>query len=230
MDNNNKKRKHHHPIKFIPIPLNPVPFQFDDTFTPTEAIGKIFLKINEIIEHIAQINYILNDLSDYLEPLVEKYIEEYVSNLQAQIDTLDTTLQDAQNQITNNYNEYLASLQRIDLDILKALNDAKIYAEKYTNEHIETSTVYTDYKITELENKITEMIEEADVLPQYCPVDYQFENLQHILYHIYNDNRINALTAKQFDDMELTAIDFDNIGVICYNFDMNGKNMYNWEA
>ena len=227
---NNKKTKHRpRPTRYIPIPLNPVPFQFDDTFTPTEAVGKIFLKINEIIEHINEINYILNDLSDYLEPLVEKYIEEYVANLQTQIDTLNTTLQDAQQQIINNYNEYLASLDRIDLEILEALAAAKIYAEKYTNEHIQTSTDYTDYKITELDNKITQMIEDADVLPQFCPVDYQFKNLQHIIYHIYNDNRVNALTAEQYDNMELTALDFDNIGVICYNYDMNGKNMFNWE-
>ena len=225
-DNKTKRNR----VPFIPIPLNPVPFQFDDTFTPTEAVGKIFLKINEIIEHLKKIDDVLNDLSDYLDPIVKKYIEEYVASLQTQIDTLNTSLQDAQNQITNNYNEYLLSLIKIDSDITKALNDAKTYAEKYTNDHIETSTTYTDYKVLELENKITDMIEEADVLPQHCPVDYEFTNLQHILYHIYNDNRVDALTAKEFDSMELTALDFDNVGVICYNFDMQGKNIFNnWE-
>lgn len=40
---------------------------------------------------------------------------------------------------------------------------------------------------------------------------------------VYDILRNNAITASEFDNLELTATEYDALDITAYNFDVNGK-------
>lgn len=74
---------------------------------------------------------------------------------------------------------------------------------------------------TELDKRIDE-IEVGDI-KVYNPLSGRYENINIVIEELYELNRTNALTATEFDGLELTATAFDAYDITAIQFDLTGK-------
>lgn len=57
------------------------------------------------------------------------------------------------------------------------------------------------------------------------PFTGETENIVDVINELASSQRIEALTALEYDNLELTAIAYDNYELTAYEYDWNGKNL-----
>ena len=115
-------------------------------------------------------------------------------------------------EITQEIQDYIKNLD-INFDkIEQEIADMKIYIENELN-----------YQINLINNRIDQI--ELGEIEVYNPTTGVFENINKVLNDIYDSVRYDAITASEFDALELTATAFDAVEITAYNFDNNGKSI-----
>lgn len=103
--------------KFLKIPTKAIPMELDSSFTPVELIGKLTLKINEIILGFNNLNKKIDDLD--------------IDNLNQRIDNLN-----------NKIDVEIADLrEHINLEAERVLLEAKQYTDQRINEILNYKTI-----------------------------------------------------------------------------------------
>ena len=114
--------------RFLNIPTKAIPMELDDSFTPLELIGKLTLKINEIILGF-------NNLNKKIDDLDIDDINQRIDNLNEKI---DTQVDELRSDIT--------------LESERVLLEAKLYTDQRINEILNYKTItakdYDDLEIT----------------------------------------------------------------------------------
>ena len=64
---------------------------------------------------------------------------------------------------------------------------------------------------------------ETEAIDVYDPTTGLLSPLQTVLYNIYGASRENALTATEYDGLELTASVYDGREITAFDYDNNGK-------
>lgn len=82
-----------------------------------------------------------------------------------------------------------------------------------------TGKVNANY--TDLQNQINAI--EVGEIEVYNPLSGRYENINIVIEELYELNRSNALTATEFDGLELTATAFDAYDITAIQFDLTGK-------
>jgi hypothetical protein len=57
------------------------------------------------------------------------------------------------------------------------------------------------------------------------PFSGQLDNITNIINELAGGQRVNALTALEYDNLELTASAYDNYKLTAYDYDWNGKQL-----
>ena len=73
----------------------------------------------------------------------------------------------------------------------------------------------------DLEHEIEEI--ELGNVEAYNPTNGQYENVSKVIMDLYNIFRTDAITATEFDALELTATEFDATEITASNFDLYAK-------
>lgn len=103
--------------KFLKMPVKAIPMELDTSFTPVELIGKLTLKINEIILGFNNLNKKIYDLD--------------IDNLNQRIDNLN-----------NKIDVEIADLrEHINLEAERVLLEAKQYTDQRINEILNYKTI-----------------------------------------------------------------------------------------
>lgn len=117
-------------------------------------------------------------------------------------------------------NEELVRLQN---EIIEVNGQTK--AEIYYNLNKVNNTLNNkiDTAVSNLEDLINNMsIEDVDVIN---PINGQLENIQKVINDLYDAKRIYAITAGEFDALQLTASEYDNKDIMAYDFDNYSKSI-----
>ena len=117
-------------------------------------------------------------------------------------------------------NEELVRLQN---EIIEVNDQTK--AEIYYNLNKVNNTLNNkiDTAVSNLEDLINNMsIEDVDVIN---PINGQLENIQKVINDLYEAKRIYAITAGEFDALQLTALEYDDKDIMAYDFDNYSKSI-----
>lgn len=191
-------------INFQPNPkippigfFEPISVDPKDMMTDVEYLLGILKKLNEMI---AQLNANTKFIEDYSGKIEE--IEAEVAALRSEMTQFET---DVNNRIALQFAEIKVELQSM---IATALVQAN---------------AYTDSVAATLENEIEQI--SIGQISVYDPTTGIYSPLQIVIDNLYGVSRTDALTASEYDGLELTATSYDAYQITAFNYDQNGKTL-----
>lgn len=153
----------------------------------------------EITTFETQINNRFNRLETELKNEIYTQIQRAISDLQAQLGTIYRDLESLRSEIKRNFLE------------LKG----------YSNSLYTLSLDYTDLKIEELINSIPDLTN----VNVFNPVRGEITTIQVAIDDLYDIGRPDALTAQEYDDLQLTALEFDSLNMTAIEYDLYSKKL-----
>ena len=191
-------------IKFQPRPkippigfFDPISVDPKDMMTDVEYLLGILKKLNQMI---AQLN------------ANTKFIEEYtgkIEELEAEMLALRNEMTEFENQINN--------------DITVRFNAIKIELQSMIATALVQANAYTDSVAARLEDEIEQI--SIGQISLFDPTTGIYSPLQVVVDNLYNSSRENALTASEYDGLQLTATDYDEYELTAASYDQNGKTL-----
>lgn len=191
-------------INFQPRPhvppigfFQPISVDPKDMMTDVEYLLGILKKLNEVI---AQVNSNTEFINNYAGKIEE--IEAEVNSLRNEMTQFE---QDINNTISLKFAEIKVELQSM---IASTLVQAK---------------AYTDTIAAQLEEEI-QAISIGDITA-FDPTTGLISPLQIIIDNLYNASRYDALTASEYDALDLTATAYDAYELTATEYDQQGKTL-----
>lgn len=184
--------------------LTEFPF-IDATFdanTYYELLCKVVEQLNKTITEVNKISDIVNNIDINFDAINAKIdiINSEITQLKTDMSNLSTTIN----------NQVDAKLQAQYNQVVQLMSDY----QTIFNSNLQA----LDEKF---ENEISR-IELGDV-KAYNPTNGKIENISKVIQDVYDVSRVNALTASEFDALNLTVEAFQAYNITCLNFDINGK-------
>lgn len=162
-----------------------------------KTIGEIPTSYRESISYEEQILWLCNFLEKEVLPQVE------IS--QSIVEEIETAFANLKNEIENQLDDFELRI-----------NEVKVYSD-----------AQNDILKAILEQQIRQLNTRFDNIPAtlivYNPTNGEQDTLQKTLNDIYSGARIGALTASEYDTLQLTASTYDNYQLTASQYDMNGK-------
>lgn len=191
-------------INFQPFPkippigfFEPISVDPKDMMTDVEYLLGILKKLNEVIKQV-------NTNSEFISSYSGK-IEE----IEAEIASLRSEMTNFENEVNRNITTQFAEIRS---QLSSMIATALIQAN-----------AYTDAIASQLEQEIQEIsIGQINV---FDPTSGYYAPLQEVINNLYNNSRENALTASEYDALELTATDYDAFDLTASAYDQNGKTL-----
>lgn len=187
-----------------PLPIDNFPFVEGsfDSLTEYGYIQKMIKAYNNLLvvvkEHQEFIDNYESQIAEIERQIAEVYtiLEEYDSRIDNKLEELENELELKFNQLT----AQVISLIDNNYNILKT---------------------YIDEQDAYLENKIDHI--SIDSIELRDPTTGLISNIQVVINNLFNTFNTDALTASEFDALDLTCTAFENYQITAYEFDTNGK-------
>ena len=191
-------------INFQPNPkippigfFEPISVDPKDMMTDVEFLLGVLKKLNEVIAQTNSNTEFINNYSGKIEE-----IEAEVAALREEMTQFET---DVNNNIALQFAEIKIELQSM---IATALNQAN---------------AYTDAKIAQVEEEIEQI--SVGAISVYDPTTGLYSPLQVVIDNLYSAGRTDALTATEYDALDLTATAYDAYLLTAFEYDQHGKSL-----
>lgn len=185
----------------IDIPPNslfqPITTDYRNNLTFTEFLLGILKKLNEMIVEINYCTDFIEKYSGEIEKLQEEFNALVAANEQFKID--------------------------LQADINQQLNAFRAEVTAQISAQITALKSYVDVEDAALRSYIDEVALGQIVL--YNPATGQMQDLQTIVYSLYDNSRAEALTATEYDALDLTANAYEAYDLTASDYDLNGKTL-----
>ena len=191
-------------IRFQPRPkvppigfFEPISVDPRDMMTDVEYLLGILKKLNEVIKQV-------NSNSEF----IDKY--------SGKIEEIETEIAALRNEMTEFENQ-------INQDITARFNAIKIELDSAIATTLIRANAYTDAVAANLQEQI-----EAIVIGQitlFDPTTGIVSPLQVVIDNLYSASRSDALTATEYDALELTATAYDAYELTAADYDQSGKSL-----
>lgn len=170
---------------------------FENNITFEEFLVGILCRLNEVID------------------LVNKH-EEFVETYSGKIEEIESKVtqlyQDFETYKTQTDESIRTQFEAIVTEFDARLASATAYMR-----------AYTDSRYAELDNKIDNVA--LGQISVYDPTSGVMLPLQTVINNLYDSGRTDAITASEYDALELTATVYDGKEITAYEFDQNGKSI-----
>lgn len=191
-------------INFQPNPkvppigfFEPISVDPRDMMTDVEFLLGVLKKLNEVI---AQTNSNTEFIENYSGRIEE--LETEIASLQTEMTQFKT---DVNNSIALQFAEIKIELQAM---IATALTQAN---------------AYTDTVASRLENEIEAV--SVGAISVFDPTTGMDSPIQVVIDNLYGASRESALTASEYDALQLTATAYDAYQITAREYDLNGKSI-----
>ena len=170
---------------------------YQDNLTYAEFLLGVLKKLNETI-------------------VVVNEQEELIKDVPAQIAEMQTELAEFQSA----WNQY-----KIDLNasIAQQMADFKTEIESELAGAIAQVRAYIDVQDNALKDYIDNVA--LGQIYVYNPATGERQDLQTVINSLFDSGRENALTAEEYDELELTATYYDGQDISAYDYDTAGKTL-----
>lgn len=150
----------------------------------------------------------------YLYELTEatKYMSDDIIELRGEMESFEAEINATIERINDILVEYDIKIERI-------ANELRVYVD----DKIVNLKNYVDSQDSILSNRITQI--EIGNIEIYDPTTGLLSPLQTVIDNLYDMNRGNALTATEYDALELTATEYDAYQLTARDYDINGKSL-----
>ena len=190
--------RYQRPPRIPPISFfEPISVDPNDMMTDVEFLLGVLKKLNETIKQVNSNT---------------KFIDEYsgkIEEIEAELLTLQTEMIDFKADVNNSIAEQFASLKfELQGMIATALNQAN---------------AYTDARASQLETQIQNI--SVGAITVYDPTTGILSPLQVVLDNMYGTTRDDALTATEYDALDLTATAYDAYDLSAFDYDKYGKTL-----
>lgn len=177
-----------------------------NNLTYTEYLLGILKKMNELI---IQVNSNTQFIENY---------DGRINQLELEMIAIRKEIQDFENQV----NEEFADLQT---QLINTINQRLIAIRTELIEMLnlvsQQSKAYTDLQIQQVRAEIEQIL--LGQIEVHDPTTGLVSDLQTVLNNIYDSTREEALTATEYDGLELTATAYDGYEITAFNYDQYGK-------
>ena len=112
---------------------------------------------------------------------------------------------------------------QLKIDVNKEISDfTELFNAKLATNLLEANT-YTNVVRDALEEEIQRII--AGQIEVYDPTTGLKSDIQTVINNIYGESRYDALTATEYDGLELTATEYEAYSITAYQYDQQGKTL-----
>lgn len=191
-------------INFQPRPhvppigfFQPISVDPKDMMTDVEFLLGVLKKLNEVI---AQTNKNTEFIDNYSGKIEE--IEAEITSLRVEMTQFEQEVSDS---IALQFAQIKVELQAMIATVLTQAN------------------AYTDVVASRLEEEIQEV--SLGQINLFDPTTGLYSPLQVVVDNLYNLGRTDALTASEYDALDLSATEYDSYELTAYMYDNNGKTL-----
>lgn len=191
-------------INFQPNPkippigfFEPISVDPKDMMTDVEFLLGVLKKLNEVIAQTNKNTEFINDYSGRIE------------EIEAQIVQLEQDFVDFKKETTESIALQFAEIK---IELQSAIATTLVQAN-----------AYTDAVAGNLHNEIQAI--SLGQISLYDPTTGTTNNLQTVIDNIYGASRDDALTATEYDALDLTATAYDAYELTAFEYDKNGKSL-----
>lgn len=178
-----------------------IPTAFDQCFTLEQQMLWIRVYINNtLIEKINEQSQVINKID----------IDEAKKYTDSQIEILKSYVNQKDEELSNTLTAY----------ILEVAGQLDITLKNYSDNNLQTARDLIEALKIQLEAEIAEISQNVQV---FNPVVGYITSIQEAVMDLYEMQRTGAITAIEFDALELTSQEFDNKEITAKEFDLNGK-------
>ena len=175
--------------------FNPISVNPKDMMTDVEYLLGILKKLNETIKQVNENTEFINNYSGKIE------------ELEAEIEQIRLDFANFETQIT--------------ADIAEEFNQIKTELQTTIAGILTQTSAYTDAVAAQLREEIRAV--SVGAITVYDPSTGTLSPLQTVIDNLYGTSRDEALTATEYDALELTATDYDAEEITAFNYDRYGK-------
>lgn len=175
--------------------FDPISVDPKDMMTDVEYLLGILKKLNEVIKQV-------NTNTEFIDNYTGK-IEEIEAEIASLRDEMTIFEQDITTDINNRFAEITVELQSMIATALVQANS------------------YTDAIAAQLREEIRNIA--LGQITVYDPTTGSINNLQDTLDNMYGATREEAISASEYDALELTATTYDGYEITAFNYDRYGK-------
>lgn len=168
--------------------------------------------------------FVYDSEESFLEMLRKfyKYLHELTEASKAMSEDID----DLRNEITDFESEINTEIQRIndilveyDIKIERVKNELQVYI----NDEIANLRLYVDSEDELLNERIRQI--EIGNINVYDPSTGLYSPIQTVINNLYDLGRSNALSATEYDALDLSATEYDAYELTARDYDLNGKTL-----
>lgn len=191
--------------KIIPLDISTPPnslfegisTNYQNNLTYAEFLLGVLKKLNEMVETV-------NEHSDFID------------NYAGQIEEMQRELA----QFQQDWEQYKIDTNKSIADQIAAFK-AEVYGQ--LSAQLTQMRSYIDVQDQALHDYIDEVA--LGQIEVYDPTTGQLEDLQTVINNLFDSGRENALTATEYDGLQLTATYYDGQNISAYDYDMAGKTL-----
>lgn len=188
-------------------------------------IGMIPKSYRESLTYEEQILWLqkyLNDMLEWLTKLQEDFdnidinfdeIESKINEINTEIETLKVRVTDVEYNKADK-SEVQLLINNLDLELRELISSEYNVLKEYVDEKDE----YLQYQIDHFD---------IGNIVIYDPTTGLQSPIQTVIDNIYDQTRDDAISAGEFDLLELTATEFDSKEITAFNFDQHSKTLLN---
>lgn len=153
----------------------------------------------------------------YLDDEIKKVDQKY-GGIYETVEKLETDFIAFKNEVNNTIETFKTDVLR-DVDFKLENQYSRIL--EILNQYQLVFNAYVDSQIDIVNRRIDEI--EIGAINIYNPITGVYAPVSTVIDDLYNSLRYNAITASEYDNLELTATAYDNYSITANDFDLNGK-------
>lgn len=191
-----------------------IPFQPKPKIPPIGFFEPISIDPKDMMTDVEYLLGILKKLNQMISQLNSntKFIEEYsgkIEEIETEIASLRQEMTDFESQIT--------------LEISNRFSEIQVELRAMIATALTQANAYTDAMGARLEQEIREI--SLGQITVYDPTTGILSPLQDVIDNLYGQTREEALTASEYDALELTATAYDAYQLTAFDYDKYGKTL-----
>lgn len=160
---------------------------------------------------------------EYLLGILKK-LNEMISTVNAHTEFINEysgKIEEIETQITSLRQEMIDFEDKINEEIAAEFADIRSQLTAIVNAAVIQANAYTDTRVTYLEELIQEV--STGNIQVYDPTNGVLSPLQTVIDNLFGATREDALTATEYDSLELTATTYDGYEITAFDYDQKGK-------
>lgn len=192
-----------------------LPAVYEDSLSYLEQLCKLKYKLNEVITNITQLE---SGLPDYIKQTIDATLggweEEMNQRFTEQNEKIDSALQEVKEVTEEMQTQVDTAIRQMEATINQQLNTLYLILTNGIN----ANKAYIDAQIALLKEEFPDLSNVFVI----SPVDGQLVTIQKCVNDMMNTLRYGALTAAQYDALQLTAEAYDGKNLTAFQYDMYG--------